>query len=233
MEHGLHVAIIPDGNGRWATRRGRPRRDGHAAGARVVPRLVRAAPGLGIDVLTVFALSGDNLCRPADEVASLFRLVHVFLERERARCVRHGVRVRVLGRRDRLPDGLARAVERVEAATAGGTTLCLRIALDYSSRDAVVAAARRAPAGEPLTRAGFARLLDPASGSGARDVDLLIRTGGERRLSDFLLWECAYAELYFTDCCFPDFGVADLAAALADYRGRERRFGRLPAAAAG
>lgn len=201
----MHVAIIPDGNGRWATARQRPRTDGHRAGAAAVRRTVEAAPGLGIGALTLYAFSSDNWQRSAAEVNALMRLFEQYLRGESARCVAEGVRVRVIGRRDRLPRRLVKAIEATEAATEAGTRLVLRLAVDYSSRNAI----RRGD------------LLPP--------VDLLIRTGGERRLSDFLLWECAYAELYFTDRPWPEFDQRDLAKALEDYHGRERRFGRVPA----
>jgi len=202
----LHVAIIPDGNGRWAAARGRPRTDGHRAGATAVRRTIEEAPAHGIGMLTLYALSSDNWQRPREEVDALMRLFEEYLRGETARCVAEGVRVRVIGRRDRLAKRLIRAVEGTETATTACERLQLNLAVDYSSRDAI----RR---GE---------MLPP--------VDLLIRTGGEQRLSDFLLWECAYAELYFTDEYWPDFGARELARALADYHGRERRFGRVPMA---
>jgi undecaprenyl diphosphate synthase len=202
----MHVAIIMDGNGRWARRRGLPRTAGHRAGAATVRRVVEAAARHpDIADLTLFAFSSDNWRRPAGEVAALMRLFARHLATEAPRLAAAAVALRVVGRRDRLPDGLTAIIDAAEAATAGGTHLTLRIAVDYSSRHAIAAG----------------RLLP--------DVDLLIRTGGERRLSDFLLWESAYAELLFTDVLWPDFGAADLAAALADFRSRERRFGGLPA----
>jgi undecaprenyl diphosphate synthase len=204
----LHVAVIPDGNGRWAQARQRPRTDGHRAGAHAVRRTVESAPSLGIDVLSIYAFSSDNWQRPPTEVNTLMRLFERYLRGETARCVAEGVRVRVIGRRDRLAKRLNRAIEAAETATESGDRLTLNIAVDYSSRDAI----RR---GESLS-----------------DVDLLIRTGGEQRLSDFLLWECAYAELYFTERQWPDFGLRDLEQALTNYHQRERRFGRVPVAAA-
>src|SRR5438128_988341 len=205
----LHVAIIMDGNGRWATRRGLPRAAGHRAGARAVRRIVEAAPGLGIGQLTLFAFSADNWKRPPDEVAALMRLFARHLRTETPHLVTDGVRLAVVGRRDRLPVLLGAAIEAAERATAGGATLHLRLLIDYSSRAAIQTG-----------------LLLP-------DVDLLIRTGDEQRLSDFLLWECAYAELLFTDRYWPDFGAADLAAAIREFRRRQRRFGGLPETAAG
>jgi undecaprenyl diphosphate synthase len=229
---GLHVAIIMDGNGRWATARGLPRAAGHRAGADAVRRTVEAAPKLGVGTLTLYAFSADNWKRPPREVAALMRLFRTYLDRESARCAEHGVRVDVVGRRDRLAPSLRAAVERAEAATARGDKLHLRIAVDYSSRDAILRAARRL-GGAEASREGFSRLLAEVdcAAAPAADVDLLVRTGGEQRLSDFLLWESAYAELVFTKRMWPDFGEADLTAALDEFRARERRFGALPGAA--
>ena len=229
-EGSMHVAIIMDGNGRWASERGLPRSAGHRAGAKSVRRVVEAAPGLGISMLTLYAFSSDNWKRPRTEVAQLLRLFERYLERETEACRSRGVRISVVGRRDRLPDVLCRAIERAERTTAGGDALHLRIAIDYSSRDAIVAAAAYG-GGAPLSRATFASALGAVmhAGGPAPDADLLIRTGGEQRLSDFLLWECAYAELFFTDCWWPDFDEAALADALGEYAQRERRFGGLQA----
>lgn len=207
-----------DGNGRWAIARGLPRVAGHRAGVETVCRVVEAAPGLGIGVLTLFAFSSDNWRRPPAEVDALMRLLAVYLKKEMGRCVENGVRVEAIGRRDRLDHSLCAAIERAEAATAGGTKLWLRIAVDYSARDAILAAARGA---KELSLDALGRALGPP-------VDLLIRTGGERRLSDFLLWESAYAELVFSRTMWPDFGAEDLAAAVHEFRGRERRFGTVP-----
>lgn len=227
---GLHVAIIMDGNGRWATARGRPRSVGHRAGAAAVRRVVEAAPALGIRTLTLYAFSSDNWKRPPAEVSQLLRLFLRYLRTETARCREQGVAVGVIGRRDRLPDVLRRAIENAEADTASGSQLTLRLAIDYSARDAIVRASAAA-GGAAATRAEFAAALAAALNARAPvpDVDLLIRTGGERRLSDFLLWECAYAELYFTACCWPDFDAAALREALRDYGERTRRFGGLEA----
>jgi undecaprenyl diphosphate synthase len=183
-----------------------------------VRRVVEAAGSSGISTLTLFAFSSDNWRRPADEVATLMRLLAVYLETETARCAADGVRVEAIGRRDRLAAALRSAIARAEAETAGGTRLRLRVALDYSGRAAILAAARAA--GE-LSLEAIAHALGPP-------VDLLIRTGGERRLSDFLLWESAYAELVFTRTMWPDFGAADLASALREFRSRQRRFGTVP-----
>src|SRR3989454_7675028 len=205
----LHAAVIMAGNGRGAARRGLPRAAGHRAGADAVRRVVEVAPDQGVTALTLFAFSADNWKRPPTEVAALMRLFARHLRTETARLVANGVRLEVVGRRDRLPAPLVTAIRAAELATAGGTALRLRLAVDYSARAAI-------PAGQLLP-----------------DVDLLIPTGGEQRLSDFLLWECAYAELHFTDRYWPDFGAADLAAAIREFRRRQRRFGGLPETAAG
>jgi undecaprenyl diphosphate synthase len=227
-----HVAIIMDGNGRWATARGRPREFGHRQGAESVRRVVEAAPDLGIGTLTLYAFSSDNWARPATEVTVLMKLFRRYLRSETAELVRSGVRLRVVGRRDRLDAGLVRAIERAEEATADGTRLLLRLAVDYSARDLLVETVRRAATASDLERQDLATLLGQAMNGGgpAPDVDLLIRTGGEQRLSDFLLWECAYAELYFTQVMWPDFGAAELADAVRDFRARDRRFGQIAAA---
>jgi undecaprenyl diphosphate synthase len=230
----LHVAIIMDGNGRWALARGMPRVAGHRAGGGAVRRTVEAAPRLGVGTLTLYAFSSDNWRRPAREVAALMRLFRSHLRTETPDLVRNGVRLSIIGRRDRLPMNVRAAIAQAERATAHGRTLHLRVAVDYSSREILVGAARRARARPKLSREEFAQLIaEEYGGTGpAPDVDLLIRTGGEQRLSDFMLWEAAYAELVFTDRMWPDFGADDLGAAVTEFLRRERRFGALPAAAA-
>ena len=232
---GLHVAVIMDGNGRWAEARGLPRAAGHQRGARTVREVVAAAPRLGIGTLTLYAFSADNWKRPAGEVAALMRLLGAYLRREAGRCVRDGVRVTVIGRRDRLAPALQARIEAVERLTIPGRRLHLRLAIDYSARDAIWAAVERAMRAGTCSRDEFSRLVRSGRGEPAPvpDVDLVIRTGGESRLSDFLLWESAYAELWFTRARWPDFSAADLAEAIAGFRGRSRRFGGLVAAAAG
>lgn len=226
---GLHVALIMDGNGRWANARGWPRLAGHREGARTVRTIVEAAPGLGIGTLTLYAFSSDNWGRPSREVAGLMRLFRSYLAAEAQRCVENGVRMRIIGRRDRLPEVLVRQIDAAESATAHGRTLTLRIALDYSARDTLMRAATTLSATDAPTREEFAAALAGAMGeqTPAPDVDLLVRTGGEQRLSDFLLWESAYAELYFTPLAWPDFSPAALGQAVDWFHGRERRFGRL------
>ena len=230
----LHVAILLDGNGRWAASRGLARSEGHRAGVAAVRRVVRAAPSLGIGVLTLYAFSSNNWERPASEVLSLLNILEEFLRAEAQACAAEGVRIRIIGRRDRIPPSLVSAIESAERATQPGRKLDLRIALDYSSRDAILRAACWMLSSLEVSQREFARRLGEVTNAGGPvlDVDLLIRTGGEHRLSDFMLWECAYAELFFTPRMWPDFEAADLAEAVDDFLGRERRFGRLPEAAA-
>jgi undecaprenyl diphosphate synthase len=216
--HDLHVALIMDGNGRWAAARSLPRIAGHREGAEAVRRVVEAAPSLGVGIVTLYAFSSDNWKRPPQEVSALMRLFESFLRKEVKRCVDNGVRLSVIGRRDRLPDPIPKLIERAEQTTEHGRRLHLRIAVDYSSRDAILKAAKAG-----LTREEMSKRLGP-------DVDLVIRTSGEQRLSDFLLWECAYAEFHFTPVLWPDFGKEQLEAALEDFRRRDRRYGALPAA---
>jgi undecaprenyl diphosphate synthase len=230
----LHVAILLDGNGRWASTRGLGRSEGHRAGVAAVRRIVRVAPSCGIGTLTLYAFSANNWDRPAAEVAALLALLEDYLRAEASECAMHGVRLRVIGRRDRIPASLVEAISAAERATAAGRALELRIALDYSSREAILRASCWMMSSLEVTESEFSRRLAQVThaGSSAPEVDLLIRTGGERRLSDFMLWECAYAELLFTPKMWPDFEAADLEAAVEDFLGRERRFGRLPETAA-
>lgn len=245
---GLHVAVIMDGNGRWARRRGLPRGAGHREGAKAVRAVVERAadPSSGIGTLTLYAFSSDNWGRPREEVIRILRLLDEYLGRERTRCAENGVRLTVVGRRDRLSPRLVRSIERAEDATRDGDGLRLRLAVDYSAREVLARAAELWSAraggggvgdggsprgGDPPDRDRFRELLAAAmhDPEPAPDVDLLVRTGGERRLSDFLLWESAYAELYFTASLWPDFGGPELDEALAEFGRRERRFGGLGA----
>lgn len=235
----MHVAIIMDGNGRWAERRGLKRTAGHEAGARAVRKIVEAAVRAEIDVLTLYAFSSDNWSRPADEVDRVMRLFQRYLQSEAARCVENGVRLSVIGRRDRLTPRLLRIIEQTERLTAAGQRLMLQLAVDYSARDAILRAARSLSSdfgaagtngnAESASCRNFSGRIAAAINSHVREssVDLLIRTGGERRLSDFLLWECAYAELVFVDAYWPDFDEPAFHAALAEFERRERRFGGL------
>ena len=220
-EPGLHVGIIMDGNGRWGEARGLSRTDGHRCGVQAVRRAVAAAPLLGIDTLTLFAFSSDNWKRPKPEVDGMMQLIEHYTAHETAPFIAAGIRLTVIGRRDRLPASTVAAIEQVEKATGAGRLLNVRIAIDYSGRDSILAAARNGARDE----AGFANSL--GYGSGYRDVDLVIRTSGEQRLSGFMLWECAYAELCFEPKLWPDFTGDDLAKAVRDFHGRNRRFGGL------
>ena len=229
----LHVAIIMDGNGRWALGRGLPRTAGHAEGARAVRRTVEGAARMGVGTLTLYAFSSDNWTRPTPEVSALMRLLGRSLILEGKRCVDNGVRLTIVGRRDRLPSSLIHGIQEAEALTAHGRNLHLRVAIDYSARESIMQASALAGA-EPMTRERFSRLLSQVNHDPfpIPDVDLLIRTGGEQRLSDFLLWECAYAELHFTRRMWPEFTEADFVTALGEFDGRERRFGGVAAQAA-
>jgi undecaprenyl diphosphate synthase len=229
QEDRFHVAINMDGNGRWAVRRGRPRSAGHTAGARAVRRTVECAPTFGITTLTLYAFSSDNWRRPRGEVDHLMVLFQKYLDSECIRLTESDVRLSIIGRRDRLPGSLARTIAGVEEGTRDGSAIHLRIAIDYSARDALLRAAARVPAGASPTREDFDRSLSQAihAPPGTRPVDLLIRTGGEQRLSDFLLWESAYAELLFIDVPWPEFSKDDMAAAVRAYAARDRRFGRI------
>jgi undecaprenyl diphosphate synthase len=221
-----------DGNGRWAERRGLPRALGHRAGADAVRRVVEVAPGLGVGTLTLYAFSQDNWKRPDAEVSALLALFGAVLRSEAPALKRAGVRLSVVGRRDRLPGALRAAVCRAEWETRTGTRLHLRVAVDYSARHAIREAAALLPEGAAATpeafEAALARAVHPDAPP-APPVDLLLRTGGEKRLSDFLLWEVAYAELLFLDLLWPDVTPGVLADAVDAFSHRERRFGALAA----
>jgi undecaprenyl diphosphate synthase len=227
----LHVAIIMDGNGRWAQRRGKPRVEGHRAGARAVRRAIEAAPALGIGTLTLYAFSTENWKRPPQEVNALMALFRRHLASETPQCVEKGIRLKVVGRRDRLDAALVAAIEESEKATAACSRLRLRIAVDYSAQDAILRAVAKVRTGQPPRREDLARAIAEVTydAPGTPEVDLLIRTGAELRLSDLLGWDSGYAELIFSEKMWPDFDREDLRAAVEDYWGRERRFGALPA----
>ena len=225
----IHAAIIMDGSGRWAERRGLKRSAGHRAGVAAVRRSVQAAPGLGIGTLTLHAFSADNWQRAAYEVRELMSIFTEFLRSSVAEWVCAGIRSSVIGRRDRIEPSLVAAIEAAEAATRQGPGLHLRLAIDYSAREAIVRAARSLPEPEVATAFEFGRLLgtDGRHSEPLPELDLLIRTGGEQRLSDFMLWECAYAELVFSEPMWPDFDAEDLEAAVREFHARDRRFGRI------
>jgi undecaprenyl diphosphate synthase len=226
----FHIAIIMDGNGRWALRQRKARYHGHRAGAESVRRVVEAAPDLGITTLTLYAFSSDNWGRPQREVAMLMRLFQNYLQSEVSKCVKNGVRISFIGRRDRLDPALVSTMETAEEISLACNTLHLRLAIDYSARDMITKAASQINSYEPVSREVFSQLLAEVQHDAGYTsaVDLLIRTGGEKRLSDFLLWECAYAELYFTDVMWPDFNGENLKEAIFAFKRRERRYGRIP-----
>lgn len=233
-----HVGIIMDGNGRWAEGRGLPRWKGHEAGAAAVRRAVEEAIRQDISVLTLFAFSSENWKRPAQEVKVLFNLCRRFLRDERKSLVENGIRLSAIGRRDRLPAALARLLGRTEEATRSCGRLHLRLALDYGARHEILEAARllarMAAQGkvnpDDIDEDGFSSLMVPEP---APDPDLIIRTAGERRLSNFLLWQAAYSEFYFCPKLWPDFLESDFRAAIDDYHSRTRKFGAVPEQATG
>ncbi|MCH9014851.1 MAG: di-trans,poly-cis-decaprenylcistransferase [Gemmatimonadetes bacterium] len=228
---GLHVAIIMDGNGRWARKHGKPRWRGHWEGVETVRRVVRAAPDLGINTLTLYAFSSDNWRRPATEVGRLFWLMRDYCRSERAELAGQGVRLTAIGRRDRIPESALRELELTEQTLPSRQRLHLRLAIDYSARFAITqalqAAVNRVQAGDLKQAHITPETLSEAIADGIPDPDLLIRTAGEKRLSDFLLWELAYSEFYFTETYWPEFTANELAQAVSEFRSRERRFGGL------
>ena len=224
----LHVAIICDGNGRWATSRGLPRSAGHRAGAAAAQSVIRCASNLDIQTLTLFALSSANWKRPDGEIASILEILQNYLREETVHCVDAGIRLSIIGRRDRLPVELRDAVMEAEMQTAKGTALHLRLAVDYSARHCLFQAASKFYKVTQLSPEAFSDVLSEVQRGGSTDVDLLIRTGGEQRLSDFLLWECAFAEFVFLEKRWPDFTPADLRNAVLEFATRERTRGSLP-----
>jgi undecaprenyl diphosphate synthase len=225
-----HVAVIMDGSGRWATSRGLPRIEGHRAGRSAVCRTVLAALAENISVLTLFTFSTENWHRPDAEVSALMKTFEGFFREDARLLAAKGARVSCIGRRNRLPATLVESIELAESLHSHNQQLDVRFALDYSGRDAIVAAASRYRESPSTPESDFARLVFDAKqeGNPSPDIDLLIRTGGELRLSNCPLWEIAYAELYFTPCLWPDFGATELGAALLDFHTRDRRFGRIP-----
>jgi undecaprenyl diphosphate synthase len=225
-----HVAIIMDGNGRWAKARGMPRLAGHRAGVEALRKTVRAAPGLGISYLTVYAFSSENWSRPKSEVSDLMGLLKLFIRRDLAELHQSGVRVRIIGDRAGLQPDISGLLEEAETLTARNTSLTLVIAFNYGGRDEIVRTARRLAeavargeiAADAITADSFAGALDT---HGIPDPELVIRTSGELRISNFLLWQLAYAELVFVDRLWPDFTGEDLESAIEDYARRRRRFG--------
>ncbi len=230
-----HIAVIMDGNGRWAQQRGFARILGHRTGAAAVRTLIEEASAIGVEVLTLYSFSLENWNRPGDEVAALMYLYEIYLDGEREALVRKNIRFRQIGRRQGLPPQVITAVDRLEEATKNNTGPMLCIAVNYGSRteivDATRALARRAAAGEinpdHIDEAAFERELYTA---GIPDPDLLIRTAGEMRLSNYLLWQLSYTELFVTETLWPDFGVPEIHSAIRSYAARDRRFGRVTSA---
>jgi undecaprenyl diphosphate synthase len=225
-----HVAIIMDGNGRWAKRRGLPRTLGHRAGVQALKRTVQAAGALGLEWLTVFGFSTENWRRPASEVSELMALLKSYVESDLARLEREGVRVRVIGRRAGLPPDILEVIERAENRTRHNHRFNLQVAFNYGGRADIADAARRLAEDAVSGKADLAAFDEDAFGdylstAAGPSVDLIVRTSGERRISNFLLWEAAYAELVFQDVLWPDYGEGDLRAALDEFRARERRYG--------
>ena len=219
-----HIAIVMDGNGRWAKRRLLPRIAGHRQGVESLRRCIRACAERGVQALTVFAFSSENWNRPPDEVSGLMELMAKALAREVPELRQNGIRLRFVGERASLSERMKAGLAEAEAATAAGTGMGLNVCFNYGGRwDIVQAAAGLAARGEPITEAALAGAMALAH---VPDPDLLIRTGGEQRISNFLLWQCAYSELYFSDTLWPDFDEAALDEALAAYAARERRFGQ-------
>jgi undecaprenyl diphosphate synthase len=224
----LHVAIICDGNGRWASSRALPRSAGHRAGAEAARSVIRSARHLGIHTLSMFALSSANWKRPPAEVQAILELLGEYLRDETTHCRREGIRLTIIGRRDRLPPALREIIADAEALTSNGTTLDLRLAVDYSARYSLFQAASKFYKATELSAESFGNILGELQRGGSTDVDLLIRTGGEQRLSDFLLWECAFAEFVFVPKRWPEFTPADLENAVVEFARRERTQGALP-----
>jgi undecaprenyl diphosphate synthase len=222
----MHVAIIMDGNGRWASQRGLPRTAGHRAGAQAVDRVVTAAARKGVDVLTLYAFSQANWQRPLPEVRGLFRLFRSYLKDQTGRCVEQSIRLNVIGRRDRLDPRLLSLIQEAEQATADCERMILRIAVDYSAQWSLMQVCHSLRVPIAIDQQRFSRQLAAVDHAiPVSEVDLLVRTGGEQRMSDFLLWECAYAELLFVARLWPDFDEQDFEAALAEFSRRDRRFG--------
>lgn len=219
-----HVAIIMDGNGRWAEARGLPRVAGHREGSESVRAVTRAARRVGIEALTLYAFSSENWARPEEEVGALMQLLAEFLESERGEMMRNGIRLEAIGELERLPPFVREKLDEVRAETARNRDMTLTLALSYGGRQEIAAAARRAAAakGAALEAADIEAALQTA---GLPELDLLVRTSGERRISNFLLWQSAYAELHFSDVLWPDFRDTELFTAIADFQARERRFG--------
>ena len=218
-----HVAIIMDGNGRWAEARGLPRVAGHREGSESVRAVTREARRVGVEALTLYAFSAQNWARPPDEVEALMQLLAEFLDSERDEIMENDIRLASIGEIDRLPGYVRERLDRIGGESAGNRGLVLTLALSYDGREDIAQAARAAAAKDPAFTAQD--IHDRLWTAGLPELDLMIRTSGERRISNFLLWQCAYAELAFSDVLWPDFREVELLAAIADFQSRERRFG--------
>ena len=221
-----HIAIIMDGNGRWAKRQGMPRIMGHYRGAEVAEEITKACVDLGVEYLTLFAFSTENWNRPREEVSLLFELMRDYLLKKKKDLIELGVRMRFIGRRDRLPKDLVALMKSMERDTERCDRITLFLAVDYGGRDDIVRAVNR------IIKEGFKEVDEETLSSyldlaGVPDPDLLIRTAGEKRISNFLLWNLAYTELYFTDLCWPEFSKEELLKAIEDFSSRQRKFGRV------
>ncbi len=221
-----HVAIIMDGNGRWAKRRGLPRIEGHRKGSQTAEEITLACARVGVEFLTLFAFSTENWNRPEEEVKALFQLLREYLLAKREKFLREGIRIRFIGRRDRLPDNLIEVMKETEDITKNCNRITVNVALDYGGRDDIVRAVNKVlkEGKKEVSEEEFSRYLDLA---GVPDPDLLIRTAGEKRISNFLLWNLAYTELYFSDLLWPDFNEEELLRAFEDFSSRKRKFGRI------
>lgn len=227
----LHVAIIMDGNGRWAKARHRPRIFGHQEGVKTVRRIVEHAANIGIKHLTLYSFSTENWTRPKAEIAGLFQLLKKYVDSDLKKLHANNVRIRIVGKRDGLQDDLLEVINRVEETTKNNTEFCLNIAFNYGGRDEILRAiAKAAKSGVDMSSLSEEELSAHLDMAGLPDPDLVIRTSGEKRISNFLLWQAAYAEFIFTDVLWPDFSNADLEGAIKEYQNRDRRFGNLNAA---
>lgn len=225
----VHVGIIMDGNGRWAEMRGLPRVEGHRKGAERAKEIIRASQRLGIKFLTLYAFSLENWQRPVDEVSMLMKLLEIYLRKELNELLELGIRFKAIGEITRLPGNIQTLIKDTESRTSGSSGMTLTAALSYGGRNEIIRAVKKAISSgaktESITEEYFSGLLDTA---GLPPPDLIVRTSGERRISNFLLWQSAYSELYFTDTLWPDFTEDELLQAIRDYRMRERRFGSVP-----
>lgn len=227
VDHPQHIAIIMDGNGRWATAKNMPRTYGHKQGAKAVRRVVEAAADNNVKYLTLFGFSSENWQRPEEEVVELMNLLRQYLRSETAELHKSGACLKVIGNREKLDSDIVDLIESAEKLTAENQKITLIIALNYGGRDDILRAAYRTPKNQSF-ECFKEEFESNISTQGIPDPDILIRTGGEKRISNFLIWQCAYTELFFTDAFWPDFDKNNLEEAIADFHSRERRFGKIP-----